>query len=104
MAGFLEGLVSGSSEVIRRIALCRDARLCVRCVKGYSVEVLTGTDAQIVRPYNRYSSHRVTRFAIKFAFGKATLRVKVAFRKVVFGGKFAFGKVVSLGAGARAGR
>ena len=25
--------------------------LCVRCVKGYSVVVLTGTDAQIVRPY-----------------------------------------------------
>ena len=33
-----------------------DARSCVRCIKGYSVRVLTGTDAQIVRPYNRYSS------------------------------------------------
>ena len=49
--------------------ICRDARecrvggrwdeypfvgthdLCVRCIKGYSVVVLTGTDAQIVRPY-----------------------------------------------------
>ena len=27
----------------------------VRCIKGYSVVVLTGTDAQIVRPYNRYT-------------------------------------------------
>ena len=35
---------------------CMDARSCVRCIKGYSVRVLTGTDAQIVRPYNRYSS------------------------------------------------
>ena len=25
--------------------------LSVRCVKGYSVKVLTGTDAQTVRPY-----------------------------------------------------
>ena len=25
--------------------------LCVRCIKGYSVMVLTGTDAQTVRPY-----------------------------------------------------
>ena len=49
--------------------ICRDARecrvggrwdeypfvgthdLCVRCIKGYSVVVLTRTDAQIVRPY-----------------------------------------------------
>ena len=26
--------------------------LCVRCVKGYSVRVLTGTDARAVRPYS----------------------------------------------------
>ena len=26
--------------------------LSVRCVKGYSIVVLTGTDAQTVRPYN----------------------------------------------------
>ena len=45
---------------------CRDARSCVRCIKGYSVRcvkcysvvVLTGTDAQIVRPYSRYTSLR----------------------------------------------
>ena len=30
--------------------------LCVRCIKGYSVVVLTGTDAQIVRPYTGYTS------------------------------------------------
>ena len=35
---------------------CRDARSSVRCVKGYSVVVLTGTDAQTVRPDSRYSS------------------------------------------------
>ena len=29
--------------------------LCIRCVKGYSVVVLTGTDAQIVRPYRTQS-------------------------------------------------
>ena len=42
-----------------RVNRCSTARrrpvgthgLCVRCVKGYSVVVLTGTDAQIVRPY-----------------------------------------------------
>ena len=63
-----------------RVTICRDARSCVRCVKGYSVGllsvsvgsttdarpcvptnryplgcycvvVLTGTDAQTVRPY-----------------------------------------------------
>ena len=34
-----------------RVALCRDARSSVRCIKGYSIVVLTGTDAQTVRPY-----------------------------------------------------
>ena len=47
-----------------------------------------------MRPYNRYSSHRVVRFAIKFAFGKATFGTKVAFGKVVFASKVAFGKVI----------
>ena len=34
-----------------RITLCRDARSSVHCVKGYSIVVLTGTDARAVRPY-----------------------------------------------------
>ena len=48
--------------------------LCVRCIKGYdnrslkcsSDMVLTGTDAQIVRPYNSYSSRFDTTDAITF--------------------------------------
>ena len=39
-----------------RITLCRDARLCVRCIKGYSVRALTGTDARPCVPTNRYTS------------------------------------------------
>ena len=42
---------------------CRDARSSVRCVKGYSVEVLTGTDARpcvpttVTRPVVRGRTH-----------------------------------------------
>ncbi len=36
-------------------ASLQDTSLCVRCVKGYSVVVLTGTDAQIERPYRTRS-------------------------------------------------
>ena len=43
-----------------RVTLCRDARSCVRCVKGYSVRVLTGTDARPCVPTNRYTSCRST--------------------------------------------
>ena len=39
----------------RRVTAVGTHDLCVRCIKGYSVVVLTGTDAQIVRPYNRYT-------------------------------------------------
>ena len=28
-----------------RVTICRDARSCVHCIKGYSVVVFTGTDA-----------------------------------------------------------
>ena len=62
---FLRGVGSRSSECIgtirgiggiRRVTAVGRHDLCVRCVKGYSVVVLTGTDAQIVRPYKGYSS------------------------------------------------
>ena len=33
--------------------------------------------------HDRYSSHRVVRFAIKFAFGKVIFASKVAFGKVI---------------------
>ena len=36
-------------------ASLQDSSLCVRCVKSYSVVVLTGTDAQIVRPYFKFA-------------------------------------------------
>ena len=39
----------------------------VRCVKGYSVVVLTGTDAQTERPYRsrpRFARQIVTRLAL----------------------------------------
>ena len=42
--------------------------LCVRCIKGYSVMVLTGTDAQTVRPYRsrfRGSAHQTTGFTTR---------------------------------------
>ena len=46
-----------------RVALCRDARsvrpykgYSVRCIKGDGIRALTGTDAQIVRPYTGYTS------------------------------------------------
>ena len=35
---------------------CRDARSSVRCVKGYGVRALTGTDARPCVPTFRYSS------------------------------------------------
>ena len=64
-------------------------------VSNYLLEAAPeiGPDTRFVRPYNRSSFHRVARFAIKFAFGKATFRAKVAFEKVVFVSKVAFGKV-----------
>ena len=41
---------------VRRVTICRDARSCVRCIKCYSVGLLSvsvgsTTDAQTVRPY-----------------------------------------------------
>ena len=43
---------------MRRVAMCRDARSCVRCVKGYSVNTLTSILVSMfyngrttVRPY-----------------------------------------------------
>ncbi len=48
-----------------RVTVVGTHDLCVRCVKARRVPVaLTGTDAQIVRPYSRYTSgcvQRVTR-------------------------------------------
>ncbi len=35
---------------------CRDARSCVRCIKGYSVRVFNGNGRSTERPYNRYPS------------------------------------------------
>ena len=44
-----------------RVTICRDARSCVRCVKGYSVGLLSvsvgsTTDARPCVPTNRYTS------------------------------------------------
>ena len=39
-----------------RVTLCRDARSCVRCVKDYSVKVLTETDARPSVPTKGYTS------------------------------------------------
>ena len=35
----------------RRVTVVGTHDLCVRCIKGNNVRALTGTDAQIVRPY-----------------------------------------------------
>ena len=60
--------------------------LCVRCVKGYSVVVLTGTDAQIVRPYIRYSVRaslqRTTRLALMRTWEFSNRHVAIGFRVV----------------------
>ena len=54
----------GAIRAIRRVTVvgrhetgngCRAARSCVHCVKGYSIVILTGTDARPCVPTSRYT-------------------------------------------------
>ena len=52
---FARQIVTRLALILRMLVTCNDDvgthGLCVRCVKGYSVVVLMGTDAQTERPY-----------------------------------------------------
>ena len=52
---FARQIVTRLALILQMLVTCNDDvgthGLCVRCVKGYSVVVLTGTDAQTKRPY-----------------------------------------------------
>ena len=61
-----------------RITLCRDARSCVRCVKGYSIRGFNGDGRTTVRPYTGLhvtgSIPVVTRLAVlQRTHGRASL-------------------------------
>ena len=56
-----------SDRTIRRKNFVGTHDLCVRCIKGYGVVVLTGTDAQIVRPYKGLLVSCVLYFATRLA-------------------------------------
>ena len=61
---FARQIVTRLALILRMLVTCNDDvgthGLCVRCVKGYSVVILTGTDARPCGPTNRYAFHRIT--------------------------------------------